>query len=208
MGVKQKTYSFHHIVIFIAIALPMLFTFLKYQSRDGEEDITYNKPKLIGLVINDEKPKFSLAAWLDGSYQSAVEDYNNDHWAFKESMVRLNNQLYYKAFNQIRVNGFVIGKQDYLFSESYIFSAFGDDLMPEQKVKTLLQKAKVVQDTLKKKGIDLLLVYAPGKGSSSIEYVEDKYVHTIKNTNYNLFAANSKNLGLNYLDLYAYFEKL
>jgi hypothetical protein len=208
MAVKQRTYSIHHIVILIALAWPMIYTFVKYQSRDGEDDITYNKPNLTGIVISDEKPKFSMASWMDGSYQSATEDYNNDHWAYKEKMVRLNNQFYYKAFNQIRVNGFVIGKNDYAFSESYIFSAFGDDLIPEQKVKTLLQKAKVVQDTLKKKGIDLLLVYAPGKGASCKEFIEDKYVHPVKNTNHNLYASNSKQLGLNYLDLYSYFEKL
>lgn len=208
MAVKQKTYSFHHVVILIALAWPMIYSIIKYQGRDGADDITYNKPNLIGLVISNEKPKFSTAGWLDGSYQAATEDYNNDHWAYKETMVRLNNQFYYTAFNQIRVNGFVIGKNDYVFSESYIFSAFGDDLMPELKVKTLLQKAKVVQDSLKKKGIDLLLVYAPGKGASCKEFIEDKYVHPIKNTNHDLFAANSKDLSLNYLDLYSYFEKL
>lgn len=208
MAQKIKTYSLHTILAFIAIAWPAIVGFMKYSKRDGREDVTYNKPNLTGLVISDEKPKFSAADWFSGTYQSETEDYNNDHWAFKEKMVRLNNQFYYETFNQIRVNNFVIGKEDYLYSESYIFSAFGDDLLPEGKVTSLLQKAKVVQDTLKKKGIDLLLVYAPGKGSYCREFIEDKYVHPVKNTNHNLFAQNSKKLGLNYLDLYDEFEKL
>ena len=143
MAAKTKTYSVHTILALIAIALPLLLSFV---SRD-------NKPNLVGLVISDEKPKFSWADWFNGSYQEETEDYNNDHWAFKEQMVRLNNQFYYTVFNQIRVNNFVIGKEDYVFSENYIFSAFGDDLMEEKKVSSLLEKAKVVQDTLKKKGI-------------------------------------------------------
>ena len=65
-----------------------------------------------------------------------------------------------------------------------------------------------MQDTLKKKGIDLLLVYAPGKGMGCKEFIEDKYIHSVKNTNHNLFASNSKRLGLNHLDLYHYFELL
>ncbi len=198
MPAKTKTYSIHCIVALIAIAFPLLISFTK---KD-------NKPNLIGLVISDEKPKFSISTWLDGSYQSLTEDYNNDHWAFKEKMVRINNQFYYTAFHQIRVNGFVIGKEDYVFSENYIFSAFGDDLISEEKITDLLQKAKVVQDTLKKKGIDLLLVYAPGKGAYCKELVQDKYVHPIKNTNHNLFASNSKKLNVNHLDLYSYFEKI
>jgi hypothetical protein len=211
MAAKTKTYSIHCIVALLALSWPMLLTYMKYAKRDkteGAEDVSYNKPNLVGLVISDEKPKFSWETWFNGSYQAESEDYNNDHWSMKESMVRLNNQFYYQAFNQIRVNGFVIGKQDYIFSEGYIYSAFGDDLLPEQKVTDLLKKAKVVQDTLKKKGIDLLLVYAPGKGAYCKEFVEDKYVHPVKNTNHHLFKSTSDQLGLNYLDLYTYFELL
>lgn len=211
MAAKTKTYSIHCIVALLALSWPMMLTYMKYAKRDkteGAEDVTYNKPNLVGLVISDEKPKFSWENWFNGTYQAETEDYNNDHWSMKEAMVRVNNQFYYSAFNQIRVNGFVIGKENYIFSESYIYSAFGDDLMPEEKVQDLLKKAKVVQDTLKRKGIDLLLVYAPGKGAYCKEFVEDKYVHPIKNTNHNLFANNSHKLGLNYLDLYSYFELL
>ncbi len=195
---KTKTYSIHCVIALMAIALPLFISFIKKE----------NKPNLSGIVINDEKPKFSTANWFDGSYQTEMEDYNNDHWAFKEKMVRINNQFYYSAFHQLRVNGFVSGKEDYVFSENYIFSAFGDDLLTEEKITDLLQKAKVVQDTLKKKGIDLLLVYAPGKGAYCKELVQNKYVHPIKNTNHNLFVSNSKTLQVNYLDLYTYFEKL
>ncbi len=196
---KQKTYSFHTLIALVAIAIPLLISFVK-----GDD----NKPNLVGIVISNEKPELSRENWFDGVYQKDREDYNNDHWAFKELMVRLNNQFYYKVFNQIRVNNFVIGKNDYVFSESYIFSAFGDDLVKEEKVISFLEKAKVVQDTLKKKGIDLLLVYAPGKGTGCKEFVEDKYIHPIKNTNHNLYVKNSKSLGVNHLDLYAYFEKI
>ena len=208
MSVKQKTYSAQLVICLMAISWPLLYSVLKYQSREGEEDISYNKPNLTGIVISDEKPKFSFSDWLNSSYQTSADDYNNDHWAYKEKMVRLNNQFYYKMFNQIRVNGFVIGKDDYVFSESYIFSAFGDDLIKEDKIKDMLKKAKVLQDTLSKKGIDLLLVYAPGKGSSCKEFVEDKYKHETKNTNHNLFVSNSKIIGLNYLDLFTYFNNL
>lgn len=198
MATQPKTYSIHNVIALIAIALPLLISFAK---KD-------DKPNLVGIVISDEKPKVSISTWLDGSYQKETDDYNTDHWAFKEKMVRINNQFYYKAFNQIRVNGFVSGKEDYVFSEGYIFSAFGDDLITKEKVADVLQKAKVVQDTLKKKGIDLLLVYAPGKGTYCKEFVENKYVHPVKNTNHNLYVSTSKKLNVNYLDLYTYFENL
>ncbi|MFM7981698.1 MAG: hypothetical protein ACKPKO_20505, partial [Candidatus Fonsibacter sp.] len=97
-------------------------------------------------------------------------------------------------FNQIRVNGFVVGKENYIFSESYIFSAFGDDFIGEEKIKTQMQKAKVVQDSLKRHGVDLLLVFAPGKGEYCQEFVEDKYKHPVKNTNHAEFDARASDM--------------
>lgn len=195
---KAKPYNILVLLAFAALCLPLISAFIK----------TDNHPNLTGLVISDEKPEMTGSAWLSGEYQKAMDDYNNDHWAYKESMVRLNNQFYYRFFNKIRVNNFVIGKEDYLFSESYIFSAFGDDLLPKQKVDELMQKARVLQDTLKRKGIDLLLVFAPGKGAYCKEFVEDKYVHPVKQTNHDLFVNACQRLGVNQLDLYTWFDKL
>jgi hypothetical protein len=198
MANNKRIFSLPVIVAFIALIFPLLAT----QVNDD------NTPNLTGMVISNEKPVLSRASWFSRQYQDDRDAYNDDHWAFKESMVRLNNQFYYDAFNQIRLKGFVSGKDDYVFSENYIFSAFGDDLMPEEKVSALLEKAKVVQDTLIKKGIDLLLVFAPGKGVACKEFIEDKYVHPVKTTNHALFLRHSSRLQLNVLDLYSYFEKL
>jgi len=194
----KKTYSVHALVIWIAISIPLVASLL------GNAE----KPNLVGLVMANERPKFNSENWFNGIYQQQNDDYNNDRWGLKEIMVRLNNQLYYSLFNQIRVNGFIIGKEDYVFSESYIFSAMGDDEIDEGKVIDLMIKAKVVQDTLKKKGIDLLFVYAPGKGKYCMEFVPDKYIHQVNQTNHSLFVKHGKEIGINHLDLYTWFEEL
>ncbi len=195
---KNKGINIFVIIAFVALLYPMMVGLTK---KD-------NKPNLSGLVISEDKPKFTMESWLTREYQDLKEDYNNDHWAFKELFVRLNNQVYYTAFNKIRVNGFVAGKDNYLYSEDYIFSAYGDDYVGEEKIKTKLQKAKIVQDSLKKKGIDLLLVFAPGKGEYCIEQIEDKYKHPITKTNFQDYINFSKQFGLNVLDLKSYFQKL
>ncbi|MBI3521190.1 MAG: hypothetical protein HY062_17750 [Bacteroidetes bacterium] len=199
---KTKSYNLFVIVAFAALAYPMIAGFLKKN----------NKPNLTGIVINDVNPdsllKQDKGMWFSGEYQNLKDDYNNDHWAFKESFVRLNNQFYYNAFNQLRVNNFVSGKENYVYSEGYIFSAFGDDYMGEEKIASKLQKAKVVQDSLKRKGIDLLLVFAPGKGEYCMEYIDDKYKHPIQRSNYQSYIEQSGKLGLHVLDLKAWFHTL
>jgi hypothetical protein len=198
MATKKKIINGSVWIAFLALAFPVLYSFMKSD----------NKPNLTGIVISDKKPELNSENWSSGVYQAEMDDYNNDHWSLKEVSVRLNNQFYYKAFNQIRVNGFVLGKDNYIFSESYIFSAFGDDFVGEEKIASLMQKAKVVQDSLKRHGVDLLLVFAPGKGEYCNEFVEDKYVHPVKKTNHAEFVKQSKANKLNYLDLYTYFNLL
>ena len=199
---KPKQQNTFTILAFIALLFPMLAGFMKKDKN----------PHLTGIVINNNNPdsllKKDKSLWFSGEYQSLKDDYNNDHWAFKESFVRLNNQFYYDAFNQLRVNGFVAGKDNYVYSETYIFSAYGDDYIGKEKVQTRLQKLKIIQDSLKRKGVDVLLVFAPGKGEYCIEQIEDKYKHPITHTNYTDFVAISKQLGINTLDLKSYFQKL
>jgi hypothetical protein len=195
---NKRSYSTLCVVALIGIAVPLLLSFVK---KD-------DKPNLVGQVISDEKPLFSWRDWFDRSFQDERDDYNSDHWAFKENMVRLNNQFYYDVFNQIRVNNFVAGKDHYVFAETYIFSAFGDDLMKESELAERLRKAKVVRDTLKKKGIDLIFGLAPGKGRYCEEFIEDKYKHPVTTRNHELFLKQAKANNLNVLDLYSWFLKM
>lgn len=197
---KKKSYNLFVLIAFAALAFPMLKGFTKKDKN----------PHLAGIVVNNVNPDslFKAEQWFSGEYQSLKDDYNNDHWAFKELFVRLNNQLYYDLFNQLRVSRFVSGKENYAFSETFIFSAYGDDYIGQQVIKTKLEKAKVVQDSLKRKGIDLLLVFAPGKGEYCSEQVEDKYKHPILHTNYQDYISISKQLQINTLDLLAWFHQL
>jgi hypothetical protein len=195
---KQKLYTFPLIVAFVAISLPLLLGFVK-------KDVP---PNLVGMVINNKKAELSFNSWFSGSYQLEAEDYNNDHWVFKELFVRLNNQFYYKLFNQIRVNSFVSGKSHYVFSEGAIQSYYGDDFCGKEKINEFLRKCKVVQDTLKKKNIDLILVYAPGKGIGASEFIDDKYKKPIGQTNISAFVNESKNRAVNYIDLVDYFHQI
>lgn len=198
MAAKTKIITPPLWLAFFALSLPMILGFVK----------TDDKPNLTGIVISDKKPEFNSANWFSGAYQNERDDYNNDHWSLKEICVRLNNQFYYDAFNQLRVNGFVNGKENYVISESFIHSAYGDDFIGEEKIKSLVEKAKVVQDTLKKKGIDLMFAFAPGKGAYCDEFVEDKYKHKVINTNHDEFVKQCQAAGVNHLDLYSWFMKM
>ncbi|MBK9284595.1 MAG: hypothetical protein IPM51_09790 [Sphingobacteriaceae bacterium] len=198
MSKKVKTYSIHLLLALIAISIPMMVSFTK-------DD---HKPNLIGMVINDQKPEMNKTNWFSGLYASEMDDYNNDCWAYKELMVKLNNQFYYDAFNIMRLDNFVTGKENYVFGESTIHSYYGADYMGKEKISEFLRKCKVIQDTLERKGISLVLAFAPGKGIGAPEFFEDKYKRPRGKTNIDDFLEVSQQMKLNHIDLVSYFHQI
>lgn len=195
---KPKVYNIYVLLAFAALLYPLLISLTKKDT----------KPNLVGIVVAEEKPKLTTESWLNREYQDLMDDYNNDHWAFKELYVRLNNQFYYNAFNQIRVNQFVAGKENYIFAEVAIQSYYGNDYIGKDKIKEYVRKCKVLQDTLSKKGISLIMAYAPGKGIGAPEFIEDKYKQPIKHTNASDIVEESKLAGLNHIDFVGYFNQI
>lgn len=182
-------------LLFLLFSFPALHTYLK---KD-------NKPNLTGMVISDKKPMLTGENWFSTYYQKQMDDYLNDNWAWKEKLVRWNNQFYYTFFNEIRVKEFVAIKDNYVISEPYIFSVYGDDFVGEERIKEQCRKAKVIQDTLSKKGIDLVFLLIPGKGRFCEEKITDKYKHPVKQTNYTTYLKYIQYYRINYLDLQSWF---
>ncbi|MCX7728375.1 MAG: hypothetical protein N2203_02785 [Bacteroidia bacterium] len=180
---------------FVMVSVPAFHTYFKQD----------NKPNLTGIVVLEKRPELNKENWFSGYYQKQTDDYHNDHWAWKETMVRWNNQFYYNFFNEIRVNGFVAIKDNYVISKSYILSVYGDDFIGEEKIKEKCRKARVIQDSLKKKGIDLVFLIIPGKGRFCEEKIPDKYKHSVKHTNYDTYLKYIQQYQINCLDLQSWF---
>jgi hypothetical protein len=194
-NMDEKVFKKYYLIWLCLISLPFINQLFRKETL----------PNLVGVTLTKEKPEWNRLSWLSGYYQEQIEEYNNDNWAWKEWMVRWNNQLYYKLFNIIRVNGFVAGLNNYVFSENYIFSAYGDDLLPQEKVKEQIQKAAVVHDSLEKYGKKLVLVLGTGKGVMCEEFIEPKYKHPVKTTNYHLYKNEIIKTRIPLLDLYSWF---
>ena len=196
------------IIIWLALSWPLIYEGIRFKKYKNKEGSAYNDPQLTGLVLQNEEPQFNWSDWFSGYYQQVRGTYWQDHWSLKGISVRLNNQLFYSIFNTLRTKGFVSGKNHYVFSENYIFSAFGDDVLPEGTVFEQMRKARVVKDSLHAHGVELLLVWAPGKGMGCREHIADKYVHPVSLTNTQRYVKAAQHWGLQTLNLYRWFEQL
>jgi hypothetical protein len=147
--------------------------------------------------------------WFSGKYQEGQDKYITDHTGFRPGWVRVYNQWNYSLFNIAHASGVIRGKEDYLYEESYINAYYGTDFLGEQKIEKITQDWKSIQDTLKEKGIDLVVILAPGKASFYPEYIPETYKRSrTGNTNYEVFKKQFQKQAVTHIDMHSWFESM
>ena len=153
---------------------------------------------LNGAITELEDPYFTKESWLDGSYQKKQQDYLNENFGFRNVFVRLNNELNFRLYNEINAKNVILGKDDYLFEENYILTYKGKDFIGSQQIEEKVNKLAKLKDTLNAKGIDIMVLLAPGKGSYYPEFIPDKYQPTVRSiSNYEVYRRKLKEAKIN-----------
>lgn len=164
---------------------------------------------LSGGITVSEKPELTKESYWDLSWQENYNKYINDNFGFRPWFVRLINQINFSLFNTTNAPGVVIGKNGELFIESYIDDYIGRNYIGGGKVNETVTKIKRVQDSLKARGIDLIVVFAPGKASFHSDLIPDRYLRKQKDsTNYKIYTEFFKQKQVNFIDLnYWFFQQ-
>lgn len=164
---------------------------------------------LNGSFATQDFPKFSIENWFNGIYQEEKQTYLNENFGFRPAFVRFYNQSYYSVFNIARANSVIIGKEDYLYEENYILAHLGRNFIGHSEISKTVDKIEVVSNALRKKGIDLVIVFAPGKGSFYPEYIPDEYNPSkITTTNYEVYCKKLARSDIHFLDFNAWFRTM
>ncbi len=153
-----------------------------------------------------EKPSFSIGSYLSANYQSQEEKYFNENFGFRNTAVRLDNQIAYWLFKDARAKGVIVGKNNYLYEEKYINSYVKKHSQDKKYISSKTKKIKRIQDTLATLGIDLIMVIAPGKGMYYPEYIPDRYYkNELTTNNYIYYLEEFQRENLNLIDANGWF---
>ena len=181
--------------ILLGLSFPMLLTVFP---------LVHFEP-LKGAFEQKEKPHFSWDSLYAGSYQSAVEAYVNEHTGGRPYLVRINNQLDFWLFQKANANAVLIGKENYLFEKSYVDAYYGADFVGEITIHEKVRKLQQVSDSLRARDVELIVVFAPGKGSFYPEYFPDHLRQKKKRTNYDAYRDAMELSGVHFLDFKHWF---
>lgn len=167
-----------------------------------------HEAKLEGAFVYKTKPVFNWTDWFAGKYQTAAEEYINESFGFRNSLVRVNNQLAFSFFGKANAENIVVGKNNYLFQRPSINAYFGLDFLGKEQIEARMNRLKFISDTLSKLNKNLILIFGTGKGSFFPEYIPGIFQTENKKTNFELQAEYAQKIGLNLIDFNKYFINL
>ncbi|WP_159437461.1 alginate O-acetyltransferase AlgX-related protein [Hymenobacter daecheongensis] len=155
---------------------------------------------LDGYFDQQPHPELNWPALRNNTFQPRMEAYLQDRLGFRSWLLRLRNQLAYTAFHQTRVPVVVVGKDDVLFQPVTIDVFLGRDYAGEE-MNHLVRRLKIVQDSLRAHGTQLLLVVAPGKPRILPAMLPESYDAQPRNaTNYDAVVRAARKYQVNMLD--------
>lgn len=168
MEATRKTAIFKNSLFGFVLAL-LLLPWL-----EQNEHLFEPKP-LGGAQPQTENVPFSIDKWKTAAFQVGQEAYIKDHFGLRPFMVRFYNEVFDRLFGEFQAKGVVQGKDGYLFEENYLLAASGQDYLGAISINALVGQLALVQQDLQKRGKQLMVCLAPGKGTFYAEQMPAGY---------------------------------
>lgn len=194
---SMKNYIFAIIIILLLIPVSLyLFPLSPTQLLYGEvltNDIDFIAPK-----------------WDSGEFQEKKEVYLNQHFGLRNWLIHAHNEFEYQVFGKLfkEEGQEKVGKEDYVFDQAYIREYTGKDFVGDSVVNVKIKKLKGLKDSLAKRNISLLMVFAPSKAHYYSEYLPENGNKRGEKINYDYFTNVCKQENIPYIDFNTYFRAL
>lgn len=187
-------------LIWLMLVLPL------FQNMTG----IFRSTDLSGDFVPAEKPELTWDNWYSGIYQSKMNDYIEENIGFHNTLVRLNNQLDFSLFGEVKAEGVVRGEDNYLFEYDYIRGMAGLDYVGEGFIREKMGRMKYLHDLfLEERGARLILVLEPSKARFFPDKVPSGHIPDLKPpTNFDTYRAMAAEMDLKTIDFNEYFLRM
>lgn len=164
---------------------------------------------LHGAVRGAADTAFTFRGWWNGSWQEQRTAWINDSIGFRNELVQLNNQVDYTLFRKTHAAAVVVGKEGYLYEESYIRDYLGLSYEGTAEIRKDMLAARGLQDTLERKGVRFVVVHAPSKASFYPEFFPPAFDgHRQARNNQQEYVRIGDSLGVHQLDFNRWFVSM
>ena len=195
---KEIRYKLLYGFILLVMFLPLLQRYLHF-TKERE---------LQGAYVHAVEPTFTKENWFSGKYQDSSSKWLNESFGYRNTLVRLRNQIGWELYGYSYANSTILGKEGFLFDIDNMKAYNGKDFIGKDSVKFHVTKIKLLQEKLAANGITLIVVLAPGKASFHHEYLPDDQQQKIGPTNYETYREAFEKSEVNTIDFHRWFDQL
>ena len=171
---------------------------------------------MVGYKEPTEKPKLEFSRYQKRAYQRQAEAYLQEHFGFREPLIRMYNQCTYDLFKTTSNNDVAIEKDGWLYHTESVFQYFGN--MEQKFDKNSDQVRELLDDEvrcldkvnaiLKEYGVHFLTFTLPSK---SFVYPEHLRWHPVGDTAFNAIDYYERLLGerdIPYINMTSWFKQM
>ncbi len=184
-----------YLLVLLALVLPAVQKVLK---------IVSDRP-LDGYFEPSVRPAFSLATFKTGEYQALLRAHMERTIGFRTDFVRVFNQIDYSFFNIAHAAKVVVGTHGMLQADSHIEAYTGKDFAGKIYIDDKVSRLGYLRDLFARKGVKLLVVFAPGKGYYYPNTIPARFLkHRKPVTNLEYYTQRLSGAGIDFIDFNAW----
>jgi alginate O-acetyltransferase complex protein AlgJ len=134
---------------------------------------------LSGVLIDTKKPRFTLAAWWQGEFQSQAEGWLDDHIGFRGHAVRTENQIGLSLFHEAwskAVDSVLLGRRMMVYGDAYVMAYDGITDFTDRTLRKRVRDMRRLQVALARRGVAFVFLISPSKASIYPEYLPTGFV--------------------------------
>lgn len=168
-----------------------------------------NEFTLYGSYTEAKDTLLSSSTWFSADYQKMKEKFLNENFGFREFFVKLDNEITFSVYKDLKLLDVFRGKNGYFFNSSFFHTYSGRDYKGDLYADSLSSYILKLNELMSSKKKKLMVCFAPCKESFYSEYLPDSCLPYISQKNYySYYKSKMKKSNIPVLDLNEYFLQL
>lgn len=164
---------------------------------------------LYGSFEKKRDTMLSVSNWFNRAFQEKKEDFVNENFGFRTTLLKLNNELNFSFYGDIVVGDVFKGKNNYLFSHRFYANYSGRNFNGEAYADSVFETIEKLTTWLEQKNVKLLICFTPCKESFCPEYLPDTCITQLREQSfYKYYRKRIINSKIPLLDYQDHFQNL
>ena len=163
---------------------------------------------LSGVTDAVELEQMNLQSVMDGSFQSSLNTWIENHFPGRTFLIKLRSQLRYMLLNESPNSNVWAGKDKYLFETAYIEHELSICTVDESEMDETISKLERLQALMKEEGKELYLFITPSKAYFCKDKIPPFFfaLEVDRKNDYQVFTEKLAESDLLYFDCHSFVE--